>query len=513
MISLFELIEHWPAIYELIMHWQVWAYVCLGVLIGLTVGAIPGMTGAMGIALVLPFTFHMNIANSIALLIGIYKASMFGGAISAICFATPGTPAAVADIWDGYPLTKKGESRKAIQIALYSSTIADTLSDIVLIVVVVPLAMLALQFGSREMFALMFLVLFAIIVFGVGGTENTTIFKAFVATLFGFLLSFIGSDPISSVVRFTFGLRFLDSGIEIIPFVIGLFSISEIIFQSLKTFKKRINNIQINKKLNRIKLSGKNLSLSELISCYKEILIGWIIGTFLGILPGPGSILSSLTSYSVAKRFSKNKDNFGKGAIEGLAAAEAGNSATAGATFVPLFAFGIPGSLIAGLFIGAFMLQGITPGPAMFQEHPETIYAILIILVIANVFNLIIGKLVSPIYAIISSISPNILVPYITVLATLGVYALRNSIFDVIMLVIFGIVGYVARTYRYPLAPMLIAFIIGPELEKYLRRALLLGRGEISFLFQSKIAQIFYGALIISIVVIIFLKLCKKSGH
>jgi len=476
-----------------LLQWQVWAYVTAGVLLGLTLGAIPGLTGGMGIGIVLPFTMYMPTVHALALLIGIYKSSMFGGSISAICFGTPGTPAASADVADGYALTKVGKSKKAIHVALYSSVIADTLSDIVLISIVVPLAKLALLFGPRELLSLMILALVTIIMF-----VRQSPLKGIAALMIGFLIGTIGADPMAVVRRFTFGFRILASGVDLIPFVLGIFALSEIFVQTALLLKNKAKQHAAVHK--GFELSKENLTFKELLTCWKEIIIGFVIGTILGALPGPGSTLAAYTSHATAARISKNGENFGKGAIEGLSAAEAGNSATSGATFIPLFAFGIPGSAMAGLFMGAFMLQGITPGPTMFIEHAPIMYTIFGVLIIANFFNLIVGRLLSQPYAHLASAPPSILVPFLLLLASLGVYAYHTSTFDVVLVVVIGLIGYIMRVYDYPLAPALIGFILAPMIEKHFRRMMTVSTNPLYF-FESPIAVgLFITTIIVAIV-------------
>lgn len=475
-----------------LLQWQVWVYVTAGVFIGLTLGAIPGLTGSMGIGIILPFTMYLPTVQAMALLIGIYKSSMFGGSISAICFGTPGTPAASADVADGYPLTKQGKSKKAIQIALYSSVIADISSDIVLIAIVVPLAKLALLFGSRELLALMLLSLVSIIMF-----VRQSPLKGIISLTIGFLIATIGADPMSVVRRFTFGFRPLASGVDLVPFVLGIFAVSELFVQTTIILKDKAQGYLEKKR--EFKLSKENLTFRELISCWKEIMIGFIIGTFLGALPGPGSTLAAYTSYATAARFSKNKEQFGKGAIEGLAAAEAGNSATCGATFIPLFAFGIPGSAMAGLFMGAFMLQGITPGPTMFIEHIPVMYTIFIVIILANFFNLLIGYFLSTPFAYLASAPKSILVPFLLLLSSLGVYAYNNSTFDVVLVIVIGIIGYIMRMNDYPLAPALLGFILAPMIEKHFRRMMTINNNPL-FFFESPIAM----GLVITTIIVAF---------
>jgi putative tricarboxylic transport membrane protein len=367
------------------------------------------------------------------------------------------------------------------------------MSDIVLIAVVVPLAKLALLFGSRELLALMFLALVTIIMF-----VRQSPLKGIVALMIGFLIGTIGADPMAVVRRFTFGFRPLASGIDLVPFVLGIFAVSEIFVQVALLLKSKAQKYADSH--TKFKLSKENLTFQELITCWKEILIGFVIGTFLGALPGPGSTLAAYTSHATAARISKKGATFGKGALEGLSAAEAGNSATSGATFIPLFAFGIPGSAMAGLFLGAFMLQGITPGPTMFVEHAPVMYTIFGVLIIANFFNLLVGRLLSEPYAYLASAPRSILVPFLLILASLGVYAYHTSTFDVLLVVVIGIIGYIMRIHDYPLAPALIGFILAPMIEKHFRRMMTVNTNPL-FFFESPIAVgLFVATIIVAII-------------
>ena len=482
-------------IFSSLLHWQNYFYICIGVIVGLTVGCIPGMSASLGIAILLPFTFFLSPVEAMALLIGVYKAGMFGGAISAITFGTPGTPAASVDVFDGYPLTKQGKAKKALQLALYSSVIGDIGSDLCLLVVVGPLSAIALAFGPREMLALMVLALTMVIVF-----VRESPVRAVIATAIGLLIGSIGPDPIAGVNRFTFRIWQLGSGVGLLPFLIGLLACSEILVQATKAVKQKAQSYLT--KYN-IDTRGKNLTLRELITCYREILIGWAIGTFIGALPGEGGTMAAYSAYAIAKKTSRNRENFGKGAMEGLAAAESANSATCGATFIPMFAFGIPGAGIAALFMGALMLQGITPGPGLLRDHGDILYAILVMIIIANFFNLIIGYLLTPLYAKIAYLPPYILIPFLGALSTLGVYATRGSTFDVIVMVVSGILGYSMRVFKFPLAPCLIGYLLARMIEANLRRALLIAGGDLIHLFSGPIAILFYIATIIAIILML----------
>jgi putative tricarboxylic transport membrane protein len=486
-----------------LLDWQIYIYLSIGIAIGLTVGCIPGMTASLGVALVLPFTFFLTPINAIAILIGIYKAGMFGGAISAITFGTPGTPAASADVFDGYELTKLGQAKKALQLALYSSVTGDIGSDVCLLLVVAPLSTIALAFGPREMFALLVFSLIMVIIF----VKESPI-RAIIATLLGLLIGIVGTDPIAGVSRLTLGVWQLSSGINLLPFLIGLFACAELITQIIKVVQQ--NSEQLIRKL-EFRKGGKNLTFKEFIRCYREIIIGWAIGTFLGALPGLGGTLAAYGSYAIAKKTSKNRENFGKGALEGLAAPESANSATCGATFIPMFAFGIPGNSIAALFMGAFLLQGITPGPGLLRDHREVMYSILILIIIANFFNLFIGRIMTPLYAYIAYLPSSILIPMLGALCTLGVFATRGSTFDVIIMVAAGLLGYFMRAHKFPLAPCLIGFILARMIEANLRRSLLIAKGNLLYLFGSPISIVFYLVILILLIFLIVSNIKKKK--
>lgn len=491
----------WTEVFVLLTQGDILLFICLGVLIGLTVGVIPGMTATMGFALVLPLTFRLNLYQSVALLIGLYKASMFGGAISAITFGTPGTPAAVMDTLDGFALTKKGQANKALQMALYASVTADVGSDLVLLCIVEPLATFALAFGPREMFWLMLFALATVLVF-----IQVSPLRGFVSILIGVSIALVGSDSITGVPRFTFGIYQLVGGINLLPFLVGLFAFSEIILKSMTVIKQKIkektNIFSFDKKL-----GGNNLTIKEYLSCYREMIIGWATGTFLGALPGPGAVLSASTSYAFAKRFSPKRKDIGKGALEGLAAAEAGNSATCGATLIPLFALGIPGSTMAALFAGAFMMQGLTPGPSILRDTPQVMYNILMLIILANVFNLVLSLLLIPLYVKLAYLPFYIMAPFLSIFAVFGVYAYQNNLFQVLIMVLAGVLGYWMKAFNFPLAPTLVGFILTPMIESNLRRSLLLARGDNRYFIQSPLAV----CLFILIIIITFLLIWQEQ--
>ncbi|MEQ8365910.1 MAG: tripartite tricarboxylate transporter permease [Roseicyclus sp.] len=448
-------------------------WLCVGVFLGVGLGAIPGLTASTGIALMLPLSYLLDITGTLGLLIGLYKGAVFGGSISAISFGTPGAPDSAATVYDGYKMTKRGKGRKAILMALYSSVTADLLSDIIVILIAPTIALLALQFGPTER---MWLMVVAITL--LGALSGRHLAKGLLSAGIGLFLGTIGTDPVSSVPRNTFGQVWLRDGLHLVPLVIGIFAMSQMLEQGLDVLRKS-KTVQVStEKLGDIfgrKTEG--LTFREYISAWREMGIGLGVGTFIGALPGLGATVASFLSYGIAKQAFPEK-RIGEGSIYGIAAAESGNNATVGPTLVPLLAFGIPGSSTAALIGAALMLQGVTPSPRMFTLHPEVIYALFMILFIGNFVNLGIGRVLSFFYARLGQLSPSILVPTIMVMAVIGSYSARGDVYDIYMMLGLGFMGFLMRRIGVPEAPLIITFLIAPMLEDNLRRALLINRGE-----------------------------------
>lgn len=474
-------------------------YVALGILLGITLGAIPGLSGDMAIALLLPTVFYLEPASALGLLIGIYKGGMFGGSIAGISFGVPGTPGAAATTIDGYQAKLKGKPNRALHTALYSSVAGDTGSDLILIFIALPLAAIALKFGPVEFFAL-----YAFSLLLISALTSGQLAKGFAACALGILLSMIGRDPIGGSLRMTFGIPGLAGGLSLIPVLVGIFAVSELVIQVSKTWAEKSRTIVDKAKANSSMFSeydakSDKLTFKEFLKLWKSTAIGTGTGTLIGALPGAGSSLAAFISYGLAQRFSRQPQEFGKGSMEGVASAEAGNSATSGSTLIPLFAFGIPGSATAALFGAAFILMGMTPGPNLVHDHTDVIYALFIILIYANLVNLVLGKVLLPYYSKMSMVQPRILLPIVFCLAIFGTYAASNSVIDVWVLLGAGLLGVVLRLYGFPLAPLILGFIVGPGAERALRQSLLIG-GEWSYLFSSPIAIGFYATAVFLIV-------------
>jgi len=480
-----------------------------GVFLGITVGAIPGLSGDMAIALLLPFVYKVAPNAALGMLVGIYKGSMFGGSISAISFGIPGTAAAAATVEDGYKAKMNGHPKQALLTALFSSVTGDVLSDIVLIFLAIPMASIAIQFGPVEFFALYVFALMLISLLTQGKMN-----KGLAAAIIGLIIGAVGMDPMLGTPRFNFGILALRGGIYLIPLLVGLFAISELIIQFSKDWhsvvRKKMDDINQQAAFLEYDPKKDKMSIGIFLSTLKATMIGAGVGTFIGALPGAGSSLAAYMSYGLSKRLSKHPEKYGHGSLEGIAAPEAGNNATCGATFIPLFAFGIPGSGIAAVFGAAMIMLGVTPGPTMLSENRLIIYTLFITLIYANFINLGLSRLLLPLYAKISMIKTRYLVPMVFALALLGTYASRNSIVDIWVLLAAGILGVILRKNNFPLGPLVLGYIIGPRAERSLRQALLISNGDWLILFRSSIAIVLYiSALVFVALMYIFY---KKEG-
>jgi putative tricarboxylic transport membrane protein len=479
-----------------------------GVTVGIVMGAIPGLSEITAICLLLPFTFYLKPIAAIAMLMGLCKGGNFGGSIPAILFNIPGTAQAVVTSFDGYPLTKQGKSGKALKMALYASTMADTLSDFILFFLAAPVAAVALMIGPPE-YAM--IVLFSLIVVGVAGSENFV--KGMIAIGMGLFLAVIGLDPVTGTPRFTFGSIELSAGLAVIPIVLGLFVISEAFRQMELILKEKSSKNLNNRYQNQIKktknLSNHKVSLAEFKHCLPAIFGGVGIGSALGAIPGIGTTVAAYLSYMHTKRKSKHPELFGKGALEGVAAAEAGNNAVNGPNLIPLITLGIPGNLAAALILGAFMMQGLIPGPLFMQQYAPMLYALFTVLIISNIFTFTVGSLFVKYVRHLTYVPKRILYPIVIVFASIGAYIFRSNLFDLIIMFTLGILGYILVKIKIPIPPILVAFILGEILEKRMRQALIISGGSSTIFFTKPISLAFF--LLTIFVVLFFIRGRKKN--
>ena len=456
-------------------------YVFIGVAIGVLIGAIPGINGPMAIALFIPVTYYMTALTAIGFLIGLNKGAFFGGAISAVLLRTPGTPEAAATAWDGYPLTQQGKGEKALRMALYSSVAGDFISTGVLIVIAAPLAAVALFMGPAEIFALISLALTVI-----AGIGTSSIARGLIAAAFGLAVGLIGTEPVTALPRLTFDIYQLGAGVKLIPVAIGLLAFSEILIQLeriiIKDEGEHAPNVFSSKKEDRL------LSWKEFIGNAKTLLRGSAIGIGVGAMPGLGAPVASFMSYDQAMKRSKYRDQFGKGQLEGIGASESANSAVVGASLIPLFVLGIPGNLAVAMLMGAFMIHGMQPGPLMFQENAQLMYGIYGSLVIASFFLLIIGRFGLKLFCKAVEIPASILYPIIIFTCIMGSYLGQSSMFDVIVMLIFGAIGYFMRKFDFSYVAFLIGFILAPEWERALQQVVILSQFDTSMFFSRPVA-------------------------
>ncbi|RUR30160.1 C4-dicarboxylate ABC transporter permease [Vreelandella andesensis] len=448
-----------------------WTFLALsaGLASGILIGALPGLTATMAVAVLAPFTFFMEATIGIPFLLGIYKGAIYGGSIPAILVNTPGTAAAAATARDGYALTQQGKSRKALELSLYSSVVADFMATLVLIVVAIPLASIAIRFGSPE-FALLYLIALTMI----ATVSGESFLKGMIAAGLGLLVASIGLDPMSGYQRFTFGVTDLLGGVSLIPLLIGMFALSEILMQLTHP------PTQASGDPGGVEHGGERLKWSEFWALRPTILRSTSLGTFLGALPGLGAEISCWIAYGVARERSREPEKFGKGSLEGLAAAESGNNAVVPAALIPMTVFGIPGDTITAVLIGALMAQGMMPGPLLIQQNPGFLFGLFLVLLVTNVLLLIFGLAAIRWLKHVTRIPATVLYPCVLLLCVCGAYAVNSSVFDLLILVVGGGLGYLMRRTHFPVAPLIIGLLLGPGFESAVRQSLVFSNGSLA---------------------------------
>jgi putative tricarboxylic transport membrane protein len=453
---------------ELAFRLDTFVMMSVGLVLGMLIGALPGFTTVMAMAVLLPISFFLHPLVGIPFLIGVYKGGIYGGSIPAILVSMPGTGASVATLFDGPALTKKRQSRKALEIALFASCIGDFASDVLTIVLIGPIALLAMLIGPPELAAVMLLSLLVIVV-----TEGGVVVKGLIMLLVGLFLAMIGQDPIGALSRFTFGFFAIEAGIPLLPMLIGLFAIPEV----LLAVESRATSLVGGR---RAKAEGPRLSWSEFRRCLRTIGRSTVIGTGIGVIPGVGQVVAAFMGYAAAKSASSTPERFGKGELEGVAAAEAANNAVNGPTLVPLLTIGVPGDNITAILLGAFVAQGLRPGPQLFAEQADLVYGILIAMLVCNLLFLVLGYLLVPLFVKIVTIGKPYLLPITVIFAFAGTYVFRSNPMDLLFLVAFGVVGYVCRKLGFSVTPLVMGFILGPVLEYAFGQTVTLGQDNVA---------------------------------
>jgi putative tricarboxylic transport membrane protein len=450
------------------------AYCFVGVLLGTLIGVLPGIGPSGTISILLPLTFGISPVTSIIFLSGIYYGAMYGGSTTSILVNIPGEASSVVTCLDGYRMARQGRAGAALGIAAFGSFIAGTVSIIFLMFLSYPLAKFALSFGPPEYFSLIILGVTFITYLA-----QKSMLKALIVAGFGFLLSFIGMDEMTGKSRYTLGLAELLDGVGILPLVMGLFGVAEVFKNLASPEEVSVLNTKI-KNLLPTKQDWKDSSGS--------ITRGSIIGFLIGIIPGGSAPLASFASYAMEKRFSKHPERFGRGAIEGVAGPESANNSAFTGGLVTLFSLGIPPTVVSALLFAALMIHGIQPGPLLIPEHPEVFWGLVASMYIGNIMLLFINIPLIGLWVRMLKIPARIMLPLILMFCIIGTYSVRNSLIDVSLMMFFGVVGYLMEKYEYEPAPLVLAFVLGPLLEKSLRQSLKLSRGDFSIFFTRPLS-------------------------
>ena len=454
----------------------------LGTVVGLFFGSIPGLTFSMALALMLPFTFGMSATPALGLLLGVFVGGMTGGSVSAILLGIPGTPSAAATVFDGHPMAHKGEAGVALGAAVIASTFGGLFSLVVMILLLEQVAAVAIKFGPAEIFAL--------VLFGLSticGMAERSMLRGLVAGLLGLMLMIVGLDELDGVARLTFGTVQLQQGVNLLVAMIGLFAVPQVISALIDHGRVKPLRIPDNVRASLPTLRQLKERFWLMVRCS-------VIGTGIGAIPGTGGPIAAFLAYDHARRFSKRPGEFGKGELSGVVAPESANNAVTGGTMIPLLSLGIPGDPATAVILGGLLLHGLQPGPLLFQTHLSAIYALYISIILAYVVILVVQLWGIRIFVKVLRVPPHLLAVCIIVMCVLGSYAIRNSIFDVYLMSIMGLLGYILQRLHIPVAPVVLGLVLGETLEKQYRTALILNENSHSIFYNSGVAMFFFGA-------------------
>jgi putative tricarboxylic transport membrane protein len=445
----------------------------IGCILGTLIGVLPGVGPAAGTAILIPVTVVLDPTGAIIMLAAIYYGAMYGGTITSVLLNVPGEAASVVTCIDGYQMAKQGRGGPALAVAAVGSFIGGTIATLALVVLALPLTRFALKFGPPEFFGLMLVGLSL-----VTGLAGKSLVRALMSAILGLLFAQIGIDPVMGAPRFTFGRTELLDGFGIVPVVMGMFGVGEIFLnverKTVKVFETSMRSLVPTRK--------------DMKDSAWPIVRGTFIGLFLGLIPGVGAVVPTFLSYSVEKKVSKTPERFGAGAIEGVASPETANNSYANAALIPLFTLGIPGSPVTAILMGAFMMNGLIPGPSLFTEHAQFVWAVIASLYIGNVILIILNLPFIPMWVAVLKIPYSILMTLILAFCIVGVYSLSSSVFDIGMMLAFGLVGYALKKLDIPAAPLVLTMILGPLMERGLRQSLEMSGGDFSILFTRPIS-------------------------
>lgn len=491
--------------FAIAFQWQNLLFALVGVIIGTAVGVLPGIGPMSGVALLIPVTATITAGlpteaaatSSIILLAGVYYGAMYGGSTTSILLNTPGESSSVVTTLDGYQMAKQGRAGSALSIAAIGSFCAGVVALLGLILLANPLSKLALKFGPAEYFSLMLLGLAA-----VSGLAGRSITKALIMTALGLMLGTVGIDAVSGIERFTFGQPMLFSGIEFLTIAVGLFALGEV----FKTILEKDEEDGQIAKINRVLPTKQDLKDSAV-----PIARGSLLGFFIGVLPGAGATLASFFSYITEKKFSKTPEQFGKGHIAGVAGPESANNAASGGAMIPLLTLGIPGSGTTAILMGALIMYNIQPGPLLFEEHPQVAWGLIDSMFIGNLMLLALNMPLVRIFAKIIETPKKYLLPIIIAISIFGVYAVQFATFDLYLLLACGVLGYLFAKNDYPVAPLVLALVLGPMIENNMRRALTISNGDFSIFVSKPLSLTFLVVAISWLLIPLFMKMRGKN--
>jgi putative tricarboxylic transport membrane protein len=460
----------------------------LGTALGIIVGAIPGLTGAMLIALTLPLTFYMQPVHAVILLVSMYVGSISGGLITATLLRMPGTPASIMTTFDGYPMARAGQPGRALGLGIGASFFGGLLSWLALLLLAKPLSIIATRFGPFEYFTL---ILMAMVL--IASVSQGSLIKGLISGFLGMLVSMPGVDPSTGAPRLTWDYYMLNSGLKLLPVLIGVFAVSQII----------ADVIDLNRKAERVEMSSRGIlmSLRDWKAQAFNLIRSSVIGTWVGILPGIGASIGSVLAYTVAKNMSRTPERFGRGSEEGIVASEAANNATVGGALIPLIAMGIPGSVIDAILIGALMIHSIQPGPTLFLTNGDVVWAMIAACLVSTVLMFVLMTGTVKYIAQLMYVPRAVLLPVIMVFCVVGTYALDNTMFDVWIMLGFGVLGFMLERAKMPLGPFVIGFVLAPLAEAKLRSGLMMTAGSLEPMLTRPLPALF---LLISLALLLW---------
>lgn len=477
---------------------MVFAVLIFGIAFGIVFGCIPGLTATLGVVLLIPVTYSMSAVQGLSMLIGIYVGGISGGLITATLLNIPGTPSSIFTCWDAYPMAQKGSPDKALSLGVFASLIGGLFSAVALMAIAPQLARIGLMFGNWELFGLTLMAMCVVAVM----TEGDTV-RSSVGLLFGLLLGAVGFDSITGVQRLTFGNWQFSGGLASTSIMMGLFALTEIMQQA--------KNIGVQNQAIRSRKTSFRPPLKELKGSWRTMGIGAVVGTFIGILPAIGQQTAALMTYNYAKHSSKEPEKFGQGCAEGIIASEVSNNAVCGGALIPLITLGIPGDMTTAALIGGLMIHGLQPGPLLFSTNPDIVGAIMLVFLIANVVMYFMELGLMKGFIRMISIPKYLLFPFIIVSCILGVYALNNRVFDIWVLLAFGILGCFLVRFGVPMSPVIMGYLMGTTFEINFRRAMIAANGNFWDILSRPIATTFFVVSILFVGVPVILRLMR--GH